>query len=423
MPSRDLSVEKLPSLWRHRDFMVWWLGQSVSLFGTAFTTLAMPITAAVYLHASAAQMGFLFAAQFAPQLLIGLPAGVWLDRSRRRPVLVAGQLLSAAALATVPLAAVAGVLRIEQLYVVGALVGTAQTLAGIAQNSFLPTLVGRDQLVEANSKLYYSRTLASLIGPGLAGLAVQLLSAPKAIAFDAASFVVGAVTAARLRTRERAPVASGRHPLAEAREGLAWLWREPVMRAITLSIVFAQLGGTVVATIFVLLFVTRVGITPLQLGIVFAVGSLSSLVGGRLAQPLVRRGYLGTVMVAGAVLPVIGQILDIPAALGPQPLAFPLLIAGSALSWFGLMAYNVNQQAIRQAMTPDRLMGRAQSGVFVLAGITQVAGALLGGTLGQTAGLVPTLVVGIVLTVLWGVATLASPLRSLREVPQSTESS
>jgi MFS family permease len=395
--------------------MVWWLGQSVSLFGSAFTLLAMPIAAAVHLHASPAQMGFLFAIQYIPPLLLGLPAGVWLDRTRRRPVLVWAQVASAISLGTVPVAAVAGVLRIEHLYVVGALAGSAQALTLVAQNSFLPTLVGRDRLVEANSKLQYSRTLASLVGPALAGLAIQLLSAPIAIAFDAASFVVGAVTAAWLRVTEPAPSVSSRHPVAEAREGLAWLWRQPMVRAITLTILLANFAGNVSGTVFVLLFVTHVGLTPVHLGIAFATASLTSLVGARLAQPLVRRGLLGPLMVGGSILFVAGQVLNIPAALGPRALAFPLLVAGGAIAGLGLMVYNINQQAIRQAITPDRLMGRVQSGVYVLVALAQVIGALLGGALGQVLGLESTFVIG-------ALPTLLSPLRSLREVPAVVES-
>jgi predicted MFS family arabinose efflux permease len=305
------------------------------------------------------------------------------------------------------------------LYVVGGLAGTAQTLAGIAQNSFLPTLVGRDNLIEANSKLQYSRTLAGLLGPGLAGIAVQILTAPIAIAFDAASFVVGAVTVAWLRVTEQLPVASGRHPVAEAREGLAWLWRQPMVRAITLTIVIANLN--VSGPVYVLLFVSRVGITPFELGIVFAVSSLSSLIGARLAQPLVRRGYLGPLMVAGALLLVVGQSLSIPAAFAHRSIAFWLLVAGGSISGFGLMVYNINQQAIRQALTPDRLMGRVQSGVFVIVGVAQVAGALLGGALGQTVGLVATLIVGVAINLLSALPTVFSPLRSLREVPGPAE--
>jgi MFS family permease len=414
-----MSTVERASLWRHRDFMVWWLGQSVSLFGSAFTQLALPITAAVYLHASAAQMGLLLAAQFAPPLLLSLPAGVWLDRRRRQPILVGSQVLSAVALGTVPIAALLGLLRIEHLYVVGALAGAAQALTSISQNAFLPALVGRDNLVEANSKLQYSRTLASLFGPGIAGFAIQVLTAPIAIAFDAASFVIGAVTTAAARAAEPHPVASVRHPVVEAREGLTWLWRQPMIRAITLTIVIANINLS--GPVFVLYFVTRVGITPFELGIIFAAASLSSLVGARLAQPLVNRGYLGRLMVAGAVLLVVGQLLNIPAAFAGHAIAFAVLTAGAAISGFGLMLYNINQQAIRQALTPDRLLGRVQSGVFVIVALGQVVGSLLGGALGQTIGLVATLIVGQAFTVLSALPTILSPLRSLREVPTAPD--
>ena len=325
--------------------------------------------------------------------------------------------MSACALATIPAAALFGALSIGQLYVVAFLAGVAATVQSIAQTAFVPTVAGRDRLIEANSRMQSSLTIANLVGPGVAGAAVQALTAPVAIAFDAASFVIGSLTSAWTRAKEAALSPSGQRPVAEAVEGLAWLWRQPLVRAITLTILVNNGGSNVTFAVFVLYFVTRVGITPAQLGLIFAIGGLSSLVGARLSRPLVARGWLGPIMAGGAGLVVLGQSGSLVAAFVPRQAAFAILAGFGALTGCALMVYNVNQQSIRQAVTPDRLLGRVQSGVFVLVAAAQVTGSLLGGTIGQLAGLRTAIVVGVVITLSSALPSVLSPLRSLRGVP------
>jgi MFS family permease len=407
-----------PGLLRDREFLKFWSGQSISLLGSQFTLLALPIAAAVTLHATPAEMGVLTAVQFAPGLLLGPVAGVWLDRAPRRPVMVGTQVVSAAVLATVPLAAAAHALSIRQLYAVAFLAGAAAALLGVAQASFVPTLVGRGRLVEANARYQTSRTVASLIGPGLAGAAVQLLSAPVAIAVDASSFLVGAGTAAWIRVTEPAvATAPRRHVAREAIEGLAIVWRQPLVRAITGTLVIANAGGGMSAAVFVLLFVRQIGIAPAQLGLVFAVSGLSSLLGSVLIRPLQTRAGLGPVMVLAVVLVAAGRLLTTGAAFTQQPQALRLLIAGALVSGFGLMTYNVPQQAIQQAVVPDRLLARATGGValFIYAG--SAAASLAGGALGQLVGLRWTLVVATAITVLCTLPTALTPLRDVRDLP------
>jgi len=389
------------------------------MLGNQFTQLALPIAAAVALHATAIEMGFLGAMRFAPAILIGLPAGVWLDRPKRKPVLVVSQLVSAAALATIPAAAVLHALTIGQLYVVAFLAGGAATFQGIAQTAFVPSIVGRDRLVEANSRIQSSLTVANLLGPGVAGAAVQALTAPVAITFDAFSFLVGSLTSAWTRAHETTPSGPGHRPLAEAIEGQVWLWRQPLVRAITLTIVLNNGGGNVTFAVFILYFVTQVGITPFQLGLIFAIGGVASLLGAQLSRPLVARGWLGPVMAVGAGLVVLGQAGTLVAAFAPRHEVLAILIAFSALTGISLMVYNINQQSIRQAVTPDRLLGRVQSGVFVLVALAQVAGSLLGGTIGQVAGLRTAIAIGVLITLTSALPSILSPLRKLRRVPVS----
>jgi MFS family permease len=407
-----------PGLLRDPEFLKFWGGQSISLLGSQFTLLALPIAAAVTLHATPAEMGVLTALQFAPGLLFSLAAGVWLDRARRRPVLVATQLASAAVLATVPLAALAHVLSIAQLFAVAFLAGSATTIFVVAQASFLPTLVGRGRLVEANARYQASATVASLVGPGLAGAAVQVLTAPLAIAVDALSFLVGAASAAWLRVTE--PVAErtpGRHALREAMEGLAQLWHQPLVRAITATLLIANAGGGMASAVLVLLFVGQIGLPPAQFGLVFVASSLSSLAGSVLIRPLQRRAGLGPAMVLATVFLAAGMTVRAGAAFTTPPLTFPLLAAGALVAGFGLMTYNVPQQAIRQAVIPNRMLGRTSAGVTLAVYAGTVAASLAGGLLGQVAGLRWTLVVATAITVASALPTALGPLAALRDVP------
>jgi MFS family permease len=400
-----------------REFNKFWLGQTVSMLGNQFTLLALPIAAAVTLHATALEMGLLGALRFAPGILLGFPSGVWLDRTRRKPVMVASQAVSAAVLATIPAAAFLHVLSIGQLYVVAFLAGAAATLQTIALTAFVPSVAGRDRLVEANTRIQSSLTVANLLGPGLAGAAVQALTAPLAIVFDAASFAVGSVTSAWTHVEEHLPALPRSRPVAEAMEGQAWLWRQPLVRDITLTILINNGGGNITFAVFVLYFVARVGLTPTQIGLVFAISGLSSLIGARLSRPLVERGWLGPVMAGGAALVVLGQSGTLIAAYAPPSAAFAILIGFGALLGCALMVYNVNQQSIRQAVTPDRLLGRVQSGTYVLVAVAQVSGSLLGGAIGQSAGLRAAIAVGVAVTLTSALPSIFSPLRSLRAVP------
>jgi len=400
-----------------REFLKFWLGQSVSLFGNQFTQLALPIAAAVTLHATALEMGLLGALRFAPAILVGLPAGVWLDRTRRKPVIVVSQVVSAGALATIPIAAVLHMLSIGQLYIVAFVAGLAATMWGIAFTAFVPTIAGRERLIEANTRIQSSLTVANLVGPGLAGATVQLLTAPIAIAVDAVAFVVGALTAAWTHVTEVVPAPSGRNHLTNALEGQAWLWRQPLVRAITLTILINNGGSNVILAVYVLYFVTQVGISPAQLGLIFATGGLTSLVGAGLSRPLVSRGWLGPVMAVGAGLVVLGQSGALIAAYAPPGAAFAILLVFSAILGCSLMVYNVNQQSIRQAVTPDHLLGRVQSGVVVLTAMAQVAGSLLGGAIGQAVGLRAAIAVGVAIAISSALPSILSPLRSLRAVP------
>ena len=383
--------------------------------------LALPLVAALTLHATPLEMGLLGAAQSLPALVVGLPAGVWLDRARRRPVMVAAQAAEAIALATVPLAAIAGDLTLVQLYLVAFATGTGTALLRISQNAYLPALAGRARLVEANSHYQVSMTATGIVGPALAGVAVQVLTAPIAIAFDAASFVVGAVTSWAVRRPEPPPAERGtgaRRLGADVSAGFRFLLGEPLLLSILATLVLSNCGGAVIGAVFALLFVKQLGVTPFQLGVMAAVGSAASLVGARLAKRLVDRFGLGTVIAVSAATFGAGQLAAIAGPLLPRPLIFPFMVA-TALSFAGLMVYNVNQQALRGALTPDHLLGRVNSAVYVAVIGLRLFAALLGGIAGQRYGLYPAFIMGSVIAGTGALPALGRATTSLRRFPVS----
>ena len=415
---------RLTGLWRHPDFVKLWTGQTISLIGSQVTFLALPLTAVLVLNATPAQMGFLTAAGAIPSLLVGLFAGVWVDRRRRRPILIAADLGRAALLLLIPAAALLGVLRIEYLYIVAFLVGTLGLFFEVAHHSFLPSLVGRQQLVEGNSKLEISDSVAEIVGPGLAGGLVQLVTAPIAIAVDAISFLISALFLGLIRTPEPAPKPPDEQQniLGEAVEGLSLVSRNALLRAIAGSMSTLHLFNSVLEAVFVLYVTRELGIGPGLLGLIFASGSVGFLVGALLPGWVSRRFGLGSGIIGGLLLVGLSDLL-IPLVGGSVVMIMRILVLMAAQFFFGLglTIFNIGQVSVRQAVTPDHLQGRMNATMSFIAAGSVPLGGLLGGGLGEMIGLRPTLVLaalGEMLAVLW---LILSPIRSLREQPALME--
>ena len=403
-------------LWQQADFLKLWAGETISVFGSQITLLALPLTAALTLQASAGEMGLLMAAETAPFLLVGLPAGVWVDRRRRRPILIWGNLGRALLLLLIPLAAMLGGLRIELLYAVAFLTGVLTVFFDVAYQAYLPALVGRAQLVEGNSKLETSRSLAQIAGPGLGGVLVQAITGPLAIVVDAASFLVSAACLALIRTAEPAPAPAGerRGLLREVGEGLAVVLGNPLLRAIAGCTATWNLFSNVIFAVLVLWATRDLGLEAAALGLVFAAQGVSALAGALLAAPIARRLGVGPTIVAAPVLGTLGSLLL--ALAGGSPLLATALLTGAMLIG-GLVGtvYNITQVSLRQAITPDRLQGRMNATMRFIVWGTLPLGALLGGALGEWLGLRPALLIGaagVPLAALW---VWRSPLPRLRE--------
>lgn len=411
----------MTALWRHADFLKLWAGQTVSQFGSQVTVLALPLTAALTLHANAANMGFLAAASTAPFLVFGLFAGVWVDRLRRRPILILADIARFALLALIPVLALLGALTLVDLYVIAFLVGILTLFFEVAYQSFLPAVVGRAQLVDGNSKLETTRSAAQIAGPGTAGALVQFVTAPVAIAVDAASFLVSVLFLGLIRTPEPSPARTmvRRRVWAEINEGLRAVLDDPILRATMGSAGTVNMFGSLLFAVFVL-YALRLGIGAGLLGVIFAVGNLGYLGGAFLTQPITRRFGVGPTISAGLIVLTFCGLL-VPLAGGPLAVSVPCLMAAQFARGFGGTLFNINNVSLRQAITPDHLLGRINAtSRFVSTGALTI-GSLAGGTLGTVFGLRPTLVIGAVgglFSVVW---VLCSPVRSLREPPMSIE--
>ncbi len=405
-------------LWGHSAFLTLWGGQTISQLGSQVSLLALPLTAVLVLDATPGQMGFLYATQTVPFLLVGLVAGVWVDRLPKRRILIGGDLGRALLLSWIPLAAVLHVLRIEQLYGLAVLVGLCTVFFDVAYQSVLPVLVGREHLVEGNSKLEIGRSAAQIAGPAIGGALVQLLTAPVAIVVDALSFLVSALFLVRVRMPNSPPVKVNQGAWTGMREGIEVVLGNPLLRAIAGCTGSSNLFGSALQAVFMLFATSDLGLSPVLLGLALGGGSVGALVGAILVGRLARHVGMGPSIVGGIVLGGLAGVL-VALAAGPAMVAAAILATARALLGFGGVVYNVNQVSLRQAITPDGVQGRMNATMRFIVWGTIPIGALLGGFLGEVIGLRGTLVVaavGALLTPLW---VLQSPVRQLRDPPQS----
>lgn len=409
---------RFSALWRHPDFLKLWSGQSISLLGSEVTALALPLTAILTLKATAFQMGVLRALQFAPALLIGLFAGAYVDRLRRRPILMAADVGRALLLSSIPFVALAGALSMGYLFGVAFLVGTLTVIFEVAYLAFLPTLVGRADLVDANAKLETSQSVAELAGPGLGGILVQMLTAPVAVAVDAFSFVVSVCSLALIQTPEVRPAAlvRERHIWREVGEGLRLAASHPILRATLISSGLTSLGGAFLHTLFLLYLTTQLHIPPATTGAIFVVGSFGALGGAIAVNRVTQCLGLGRTVLLATLLTGVGALI-IPLVRGPAPLTVALIAAGFTLAEIGNTSYNINIVSLRQALVPDRLMGRVGASTRFIVWGAQPFGALLGGALGALVDLRIALLLAPCGVLLAFLSLVLSPIRTLREVP------
>jgi MFS family permease len=394
-----------------------WIGQTISVFGSVTGITAMSFTAIRTLRATPFQLGLLSAARLAPGFVTALAAGAWVDRLRRRPILIGSDIGRAALLSTIPLAAILGLLRIGQLYLVTFLVGILTIFFDVAYRSYLPSLIGRTELVEGNSKLSASASAAEVSGFGLAGWLVQLFTAPIAILIDAISFFVSAISVWLIQAPEHAaPVNIKLDMRREIAEGISAVLRHPLLRATAACTLSREFFGGIYGPLVVLYMARDLGFAPGVLGTIWAVGGISSLFGAVAAEPANRRIGIGPAMIVGLFLYSLAMFL-VPLAQGATLIAALLLILQQIAGDGAATLYQINQVSLRQAITPERLLGRVNASMeFLRLGAT-LAGSLLGGLLGESIGVRATLFLGAIGTLLSTLWLVLSPLRALRAAP------
>ncbi len=428
------AAPRRPSLWRQRDFMKLWSGQTISQFGDEITMLAIPLLAIEILGAGALEMGILGVVRFLPWIFFTLPAGVWVDRMRRRPILIGADVARAALLASIPVAFIGDWLTLVQVYVVAFVAGTLEVFFDVAYQSYLPSIVERDELVEGNSKLELSRAGSSVVGPTVAGFLIEAIRAPFAIAFDAISYLGAALFIAFIGRKEDGPAphdpAEGARPTMwqEARAGIGYVFSNRYLRSIAACTGTANLFGNISGAVLLLYIASEEGmnLSPGAIGLIFALGNigvlLGALTGGRLAKAI----GVGPTIIVSSVLAG-GATFAVP--LAPRDDPFWFLVIGGVILGYGVVAYNVNQVGLRQAITPDRMLGRMNATMRLIVWGTIPIGALIGGVLGTILSNAFGTADGLQL-VLWVSAiggslaflpVLFSPVRSLREIPAQAE--
>ena len=404
-----------------RSYRMLWAATTISVFGSHVTEVAMPLLAVNTLDATSLEAGVIRAAGQLPSLLFGLLVGVWVDRLRKRPLLIWADLLRAGLLMSIPAAALWDRLNIPLLCVVAFGVGTATLLYDVAESALVPHMVPRGQLVEANARMEVSYTSAQTGGPAIAGVLVGLFTAPFAILVDAVSYLASAQFIRRVDTVEPpiepSPQGSVR---AEVREGLAFTFAHPTLRAILGTMAGTSFFGHMFLTVYVIYLKRDLGVSDLVVGLVFAAGGAGALIGALITEPLNRRFGVGPTMVAGQLFFGVTGLL-VPLAVVVPSYALPLVIGAEFLAYLGEMPFFLNGMTLLQSQSPDALRGRVVSTRKFVSWGVQPFGSLAGGVLGGLITVPLTLVVGeigILATAIW---LLLNPLRALRTIPAYEE--
>ena len=405
-------------LWKDGEFLKLWCGQSISELGSQVSALALPTVAILILNATPFQVGLLEALQFLAFPVLGLIAGVYADRIRRRPIMIVCDLLRMVALGSVPVAYVLGLLTIEQLYVVALLVGVGTVFFDVAYQSYLPAIISRSDLVEGNSKLQVTGSVAQMVGPALAGFLIQIVGAARAVTVDATSFLLSVLSLWWIRRPEPTPQPgseAGRSGFfSEMLEGVRFVLGNPTISRIAGSTATSNLGGNMVFAVYLIFAYRFLHLSPGVIGLVFAAGAVGGLLGALSASWIAARIGVGPTLFVSILAGGLSLIL-VP--LAQYGFAIPLLIASFFVGSWVNPVYNITQVSLRQAITPDRVQGRMNATVRTIIWGTIPIGAFIGGTIGTIYGVLPAIYVGIAVSLLSGVWILAGPIR-LRVQPE-----
>lgn len=408
------------SLWRDGNFLTLWGGQALSQFGAQIFELALPVLAVLLLHATEAQVGYLNAAAMAAFLVVGLPAGAWIDRMRKRHVMIWADGVRALALAAIPLLHAFGHLEMWHLYVVALIVGVATVFFDVSYQSIVPSLVRAHQIAEANGKLETTQQLAGLSGPAIAGGLVAVLSAPLAIAATVGTYLASMIALAFTRDHEQLRAPEDHAPLhREIAEGLRWVFGNSLLRRIVATTGISNLFSTFVFTLMPIYYLRILGFTPELMGLLFSLGAVGGLLGAVLTPRIVARIGEARTIPLSAIAFSLAMVPFPLAVLLPQPFAFGMLVIQSFAMSFGVLVYNITQVTFRQRITPPRLLGRMNASIrFCVWGVMPLS-ALAAGWLATWLGTVPALWIAAVGCLLSALPVAIGPFWKLRELPSA----
>ena len=400
------------------NFRWLWLGQGVSQLGAQFTMLALPVLAVSLLGATEWQIGALNAAETAAFLIVGLPAGAWVDRMLKRRTMIVADLVRVVALGSVPVLWFAGSLEMWHLYIVGAIVGVATVFFDVSYQSYIPILLPSEQIGDANSKLEATAQVARIGGPGLAGALLTIVSAPVLLIADAVSYLVSAVAIWRIADTEQPVDRSQRESLPkEIAEGVRFVFAHRLLRAIVGTTATSNLFSTIAFTLAPILILRELDLGPVGLGVAMSAGAVGGLVGAMTTPWVTRLIGEGTSIVVSAIVASIA-IAALPLAAVFPAVALPILAVGEFITLYSVLVYNITQVTMRQRLCPPKLLGRMNASIrFVVWGVMPIA-SLIAGALGTAIGLLPTLWIAVVGGLFSFSFVLFSPLTTMRTLPR-----
>ena len=408
------------SLLRNQSFVWLWSGQTISVLGSHISALAFPVLAITLLGASELEMGFLNAAETSAFLLVALPAGAWVDRWLKRRVMIIADLIRLLAVASIPALWFSGSLEIWHLYITGAVIGIATVFFDVGYQSYLPILLPAKAIGPANSALEATNQISTLAGPSAVGFLLSLVKAPVLLIFDALSFLVSAISLSFVKDEEVPAAKADRQSLyKEIAEGVRFVWRQKLIRSIAFTTATNNFFSTMIFTLLPLLILRDLEISPATYGLMISFASIGGLLGAVTTPKLVKWFGEGAVIAVTAVLS--GAIFfALPsAALVPTEWAPAVIAVAEGFSGVLVLAYNITQVTARQRLCPPKLLGRMNASIRAFIWGVMPIGALIGGWLGHTIGVLPTMWFACFGTLASAIFVVISPLAKMRELPST----
>ncbi len=406
-------------------FIKFWIGQTVSAFGSQISGLALPVIAVTLLSATEFQMGLLGAANTSAFLIFGLLAGALVDRWIKRRVMIVADLIRMIAIGLIPLLWFAGVLNVYHLIVLGAVISIASVFFDVSYQSYIPILMPREYIGVANSRLELTSQISGVASPGIVGYLLTLIKAPVILIFDAISFLVSAISLLLIKDREVPKPKTDRRPInQEIAEGLKFVWNQKLIRAISFTTSISNLFGTISGTLFAIYFFREsyLGFNAAAFGLITAVGSVGGLLGAAGTPKLIKLLGEGPLIVLSAITSGLTALLVPLSWYLPRELALPVLLVNTFMTAFTVLTYNITQVTARQRLCPEALLGRMNASIrFMVWGVMPI-GALISGSLGEILGVVPTMTIGAIGGLFAASFVFFSPIRSMREMPRLEQS-